>query len=68
MMDFCGGGSVHDILEFTTVPEKIIQWILVGALDGVAYLHSQNIIHRDIKSANILLTEEGEVKIGIILI
>jgi serine/threonine kinase 3 len=64
IMDFCGGGSVHDLLEFTIIPEKPLQWILSSAMDGLAYLHSINIIHRDIKSANILLTEDGFVKIA----
>eukprot|EP00158_Paraphelidium_tribonemae_P007837 Partr_v1_DN28376_c0_g1_i2_m79609 putative serine threonine-protein kinase len=46
LMDFCGQGSVHDILEFSLVPEKPLQWILASAMEGLAYLHSLNIIHR----------------------
>jgi serine/threonine protein kinase len=33
-------------------------------LEGVAYMHDNNIIHRDIKGANILLNNEGILKIA----
>ena len=45
-----------------TIPE--IKCILYQILSGIGYLHENNIIHRDIKSANILLNNKGEIKIG----
>lgn len=45
-----------------TLPE--IKCIVRQLLEGVAYLHKNKILHRDIKSANILLNDEGDVKLA----
>uniref|UniRef100_A0A8C5EDJ4 non-specific serine/threonine protein kinase n=1 Tax=Gouania willdenowi TaxID=441366 RepID=A0A8C5EDJ4_GOUWI len=44
--------------------EVEIAAITHGALQGLAYLHSHNMIHRDIKAGNVLLTEPGQVKLA----
>ncbi|OBS67372.1 hypothetical protein A6R68_04074 [Neotoma lepida] len=52
--------------EHTAWPlqEVEIAAITHGALQGLAYLHSHTMIHRDIKAGNILLTEPGQVKLA----
>ncbi|KAL7752111.1 hypothetical protein RI367_002641 [Sorochytrium milnesiophthora] len=44
--------------------EQEVAAITGGAVEGLAFLHTKGIIHRDLKCANILLTEQGEVKIA----
>ncbi|CAL8071924.1 unnamed protein product [Calicophoron daubneyi] len=65
VMEYCIG-SVADILEVHKKPlkETEIACIVHEVLNGLDYLHSKKHIHRDIKAANILLTDAGGVKIG----
>ncbi|XP_071352079.1 serine/threonine-protein kinase TAO1 [Trachinotus anak] len=65
VMEYCLG-SASDLLEVHKKPlqEVEIAAITHGALQGLAYLHSQNMIHRDIKAGNVLLTEPGQVKLA----
>ncbi|KAK6198009.1 kinase-like domain-containing protein [Scheffersomyces amazonensis] len=65
VMEYCGGGSCSDLLKlYKHVPEMIVSFILREVLKGLQYLHSEHKVHRDIKSANILLTEKAEVKLA----
>uniref|UniRef100_A0A7N8YLL0 non-specific serine/threonine protein kinase n=1 Tax=Mastacembelus armatus TaxID=205130 RepID=A0A7N8YLL0_9TELE len=65
VMEYCLG-SASDLLEVHKKPlqEVEIAAITHGALQGLAYLHSQSMIHRDIKAGNVLLTEPGQVKLA----
>uniref|UniRef100_A0A8C4NWC1 non-specific serine/threonine protein kinase n=1 Tax=Dicentrarchus labrax TaxID=13489 RepID=A0A8C4NWC1_DICLA len=65
VMEYCLG-SASDLLEVHKKPlqEVEIAAITHGALQGLAYLHSHNMIHRDIKAGNVLLTEPGQVKLA----
>uniref|UniRef100_A0A671LXK7 non-specific serine/threonine protein kinase n=1 Tax=Sinocyclocheilus anshuiensis TaxID=1608454 RepID=A0A671LXK7_9TELE len=65
VMEYCLG-SASDLLEVHKKPlqEVEIAAITHGALQGLTYLHSHNMIHRDVKAGNILLTEPGQVKLG----
>ncbi|XP_032902181.1 serine/threonine-protein kinase TAO1 isoform X3 [Amblyraja radiata] len=64
-MEYCLG-SASDLLEVHKKPLQEIEIAAIthGALQGLAYLHSHNMIHRDIKAGNILLTEPGQVKLA----
>ncbi|XP_014117781.1 PREDICTED: serine/threonine-protein kinase TAO3-like [Pseudopodoces humilis] len=64
-MEFCVGSAL-DLLEGHQEPlrEEEIGAITEGALQGLGYLHSQGVIHRDVKAGNILLGTPGHVKLG----
>ncbi|KAK9521304.1 hypothetical protein VZT92_021122 [Zoarces viviparus] len=64
-MEFCGGGSLQDIYHGTgPLAEPQIAYICREMLQGLDYLHAQKKIHRDIKGANILINDWGEVKLA----
>ncbi|KAJ5120385.1 Ste20-like serine/threonine protein kinase [Penicillium bovifimosum] len=64
IMEFCSGGSCHDLLRPGPIHEEYIAIILRELLRGLDYLHSDQKLHRDIKAANILLTASGQVKLA----
>lgn len=48
--EYCQGGSLGNLLDNGRIEDEgIIQYFAVQMLDGLAYLHSQNVVHRDIK-------------------
>uniref|UniRef100_A0A672N4V7 Mitogen-activated protein kinase kinase kinase kinase n=1 Tax=Sinocyclocheilus grahami TaxID=75366 RepID=A0A672N4V7_SINGR len=64
-MEYCGGGSLQDIYHVTgPLSELQIAYVCRETLQGLAYLHSKGKMHRDIKGANILLTDNGDVKLA----
>ncbi|KRY67865.1 Mitogen-activated protein kinase kinase kinase kinase 5 [Trichinella pseudospiralis] len=65
VMEYCSGGSLQDIYHMTgPLQELQIAFVCRETLKGLQYLHSMGKIHRDIKGANILLTENGDVKLA----
>ncbi|CAL5200920.1 unnamed protein product [Lathyrus oleraceus] len=65
IMEYMAGGSVADLLQSgPPLDEMSIAYILRDLLHAVDYLHSEGKIHRDIKAANILLSENGDVKVA----
>jgi len=64
-MELMDGGSLTDLIDKAEpLPESIIAYICQEVLQGISYLHSHNIMHRDIKSDNILLNTLGQIKLA----
>jgi serine/threonine protein kinase len=64
--EYCNGGELSEALEKYKLKygkpfsEEIVQYLMKQIIDAFNYLHSQGIIHRDIKLENILLQYETE--------
>ena len=65
-MEYCALGSLSDLMAVCqrTLTEKQIAAVMRMALQGLAYLHAERVVHRDIKAGNLLLTASGLCKLG----
>ena len=66
ILEYCSSGSVIDLMLAMerTFSEVEVATIMEMVLHGLSLIHSKNLIHRDIKGANILLSEDGYAKLG----
>jgi serine/threonine protein kinase len=64
-MEYCAEGSLYELLRKRTeiLPPEVMEWARQIAM-GMQFLHSKKIIHRDLKSANILVTHKDSLKIS----
>lgn len=66
-MEFCEEGTLETLIAATEhgLPELLVRKYTFQLVSGVACLHDHGVVHRDIKTANIFLTEGGNcLKIG----
>ncbi|CAL8111228.1 unnamed protein product [Orchesella dallaii] len=64
VMEYLEGGALTDIVTHARMDEEQIATVCKQCLKALAYLHSQGVIHRDIKSDSILLAADGRVKLS----
>ncbi|XP_075448127.1 serine/threonine-protein kinase Nek3 isoform X2 [Ascaphus truei] len=67
VMEYCDGGDLMETIKHQRgklLPEQtILQWFVQMCL-AVKHIHDQRVLHRDIKSKNIFLTQMGQIKLG----
>ncbi|CAD5126048.1 DgyrCDS14221 [Dimorphilus gyrociliatus] len=65
VFELCQKGELFDFLtQVVTLSEKRTRIIMKQLLDAIAYIHSRNIVHRDVKPENILLDDKMNVKLS----
>ncbi|XP_054644057.1 uncharacterized protein map3k19 isoform X2 [Dunckerocampus dactyliophorus] len=63
-MEYIPGGSIASILHrFGPLPERVLALYTHQILEGVAYLHFNRVIHRDLKGNNVMLMPTGVIKL-----
>jgi serine/threonine protein kinase len=64
IMEYVPGGSIRSLLNrFGRFTENMVKRYTHQILEGLAYLHENGIIHRDIKGANLLVDNDGTIKL-----
>lgn len=64
-MEYMSGGSVYDVIQkYGALTEQVAGKYTRQVLEGLAFLHMNVIVHRDIKGANVLRDNNGNVKLG----
>jgi len=69
ILEYMNNGTIKDYIDSfealkIQIPEKIIWNFLLQSISGLCYIHSKNIIHRDIKPDNIFIDNNMRIKIG----
>jgi WD40 repeat protein/serine/threonine protein kinase len=65
VMEFCDGGSLWSALQKKRITTLAQKWrIALDMAQGLAYIHDQGTLHRDLKADNVLLDKEGRAKLA----
>ncbi|RMB97181.1 hypothetical protein DUI87_26342 [Hirundo rustica rustica] len=64
VMEYMDGGTLYDVIRMTKIYEDDIATLSRECLQGLEFLHSNHVMHRDVKSLNILLRTDGSVKLA----
>ena len=64
VLEYCEGGDLENLMERRRIPEVEAKFYIAEIILGLEYLHSLDVIYRDLKPANILLDAQGHVKLA----
>lgn len=62
-MEYMPGGDLYQLLSSIVIPQQTIRFIIAEVILALLYLHSKDIIHKDIKPENVLLSKDGHFKL-----
>jgi tRNA A-37 threonylcarbamoyl transferase component Bud32 len=62
--EYCEKGDLNFIIKNTFLNENTIKKYMIQLIDGLEYLHSKNILHRDLKPLNLFIDGQDNLKIG----
>lgn len=67
-MEYADGGTLAEIISERSpnnfMAEKQIMHIFEQIISAINYMHSESILHRDLKTANVFMNKRGIIKIG----
>lgn len=64
VMEYCSKGDLSDLLKVSVLIEDEVKDLFMGLVSALQYLHKQNVMHRDLKPKNILVSDDDKLKIA----
>lgn len=64
VMEYCSKGDLSDLLKVSFLTEDDVKDLFQGLVSALQYLHKQNVMHRDLKPKNILVSDDDKLKIA----
>ncbi|KAF7829519.1 serine/threonine-protein kinase STY46-like isoform X3 [Senna tora] len=62
--EYMGGGSMYEFIQKAVLTLSSLLKVAIDVCEGMQYLHQNDIIHRDLKAANLLMDDKGVVKVA----
>ena len=64
VMEYCSKGDLSDLLKVSFLEEEDVKALFKGLVSALQYLHTQKVMHRDLKPKNILVSDDDTLKIA----
>lgn len=63
-MEFMEGGTLTEAAKAHNFTEKEIAFVAREILKALCFLHSKMVVHRDLKSSNVMMSTTGDIKLS----